>query len=169
MPFAALSHIAAANGQPDRAVRLGATATRLSGAYQTPLIPLVEPFLAQGLDAARRALDERTYAQAWAEGQAMSLENAIAEALAVDIAPVTAATTPDDHAKSTVFGNLTQTELQVLRQLVRGSTTKEIAADLVVATSTVDRHITHIYNKLGARNRAEATAMALKSGLVQTD
>ena len=99
----------------------------------------------------------------------MSLENAIAEALAVDIAPVTTAATPDDHAKSTVFGNLTQTELQVLRQLVRGSTTKEIAADLVVATSTVDRHITHIYNKLGARNRAEATAMALKSGLVQTD
>ena len=88
MPLAALSHIAAANGQPGRAVRLGATATRLSDAYQTPLIPLIEPFLAQGLDAARQALGELTYARAWAEGQAMSLEAAIAEAFAVDIAPV---------------------------------------------------------------------------------
>jgi predicted ATPase/DNA-binding NarL/FixJ family response regulator len=169
MPLAALSHIAAANGQPARAVRLGATATRLSEAYQTPLIPLVEPFLAQGLDAARHALGELRYAQAWTEGQSMSPESAIAEALAVDIAPVTAAATPADHAKSTLFANLTPTELQVLRQLVGGSTTKEIAAELVVAISTVDRHITHIYTKLGARNRAEATAMAFKTGLVHTD
>ena len=170
MPLAALSHIAAANGQPGRAVRLGATATRLSDAYQTPLIPLVEPFLAQALEAARRALGELTYAQAWAEGQGMSLETAIAEALVVDIAAVTGAATQDRQAKSTVSGNLTPTELQVLRQLVGGSTTREIAAELVVAISTVDRHITHIYTKLGARNRAEATAMALKTGLVvQTD
>jgi DNA-binding NarL/FixJ family response regulator len=169
MPLAALSHIAAANGQPGRAVRLGATATRLSDAYQTPLIPLIEPFLAQGLDAARHALDELTYGQAWAEGQAMPLEAAIAEALAVEIAPVTAASTPAGQAKATVFGNLTPTELKVLRRLVGGNTTKEIAAELVVAVSTVDRHITHIYAKLGARNRAEAAAIALKTGLVQTD
>ena len=152
-------------GEPGRAVRLGATATRLRDAYQTPLIPLIEPFLAQGLDAARHALDELTYAQAWAEGQAMSLETAIAEALAVDIAPVTVGATPDGQAKATLFGNLTPTELQVLRQLVGGNTTKEIAAELVVAISTVDRHITHIYAKLGARNRAEAAAIALKTGL----
>ena len=82
MPFAALSHLAATNGQPGRAVRLGAAATRLRDAYQTPLIPLIEPFLAQALDAARRALSELTYAQAWAEGQGMSLETAIADALA---------------------------------------------------------------------------------------
>src|SRR5439155_11551218 len=121
MPLAALSHIAAANGQPGRAVRLGATATRLSDAYQTPLIPLIEPFLAKGLEAARHALGELTYAQAWAEGQAMSLETAIAEALAVDIAPVTAGAMPDGQAKSTVIGKLTPSERQVLRQLIGGS------------------------------------------------
>jgi DNA-binding NarL/FixJ family response regulator len=37
----------------------------------------------------------------------------------------------------------------------------------VVAVSTVDRHITHIYNKLGVRNRAEATSVALMHKLVQ--
>ena len=112
-------------------------------------------------------MDELTYAQAWAEGQAMSLEAAVAEAFAVDIAPVTVALTPADQGKATLFGNLTPTELEVLRQLVGGSTTKEIAAELVVAISTVDRHITHIYAKLGVRNRAEAAAMALKTSLVQ--
>jgi DNA-binding NarL/FixJ family response regulator len=35
----------------------------------------------------------------------------------------------------------------------------------VIAVSTADRHITHIYNKIGVRNRAEATAYALKKGL----
>jgi DNA-binding NarL/FixJ family response regulator len=34
-----------------------------------------------------------------------------------------------------------------------------------VAVSTVDRHLTHIYQKLGVCNRAEATAVALKKGL----
>jgi DNA-binding NarL/FixJ family response regulator len=54
----------------------------------------------------------------------------------------------------------------VLRLLSGGRTTKEIAAELVVAVSTVDRHLTHIYGKLGVRNRAEATAISLKHGLV---
>jgi DNA-binding NarL/FixJ family response regulator len=49
----------------------------------------------------------------------------------------------------------------VLRLLVNGHTTKEIAAQLVVAVSAVDRHLTHIYSKLGVRNRAEATALSL--------
>lgn len=53
----------------------------------------------------------------------------------------------------------------MLRLLTSGRTTKEIAAELVIATSTADRHITHIYNKLGVRNRAEAVAQALKNGI----
>jgi DNA-binding NarL/FixJ family response regulator len=98
------------------------------------------------------------YAQAWSEGQSLPLEAAIAEALAVEVAPAIA---------EPGFGNLTRAEVQVLRFLVDGSTTKEIASQLVVAVSTVDRHITHIYSKLGVRNRAEATAVALKHNLVQ--
>ena len=166
MPLAALSHIAAANGQPGRGVRLGAAATLLGDSYQTPLIPLVEPLLAQGLDLARQALGEAAYAQAWAEGQAMSLETAMAEALAVEVAPVAPVVAAGGTSNFSTFGNLTTTELQVLRLLIGGKTTKEIAAELVVAVSTIERHLTHIYTKLAARNRAEATAIALKHGLL---
>jgi DNA-binding NarL/FixJ family response regulator len=96
----------------------------------------------------------------------MSLDAAIGEARAVEIAPVASVATTDSHSKYLVFGNLTATELQVLRLLVDGNTTRQIAAELVVAVSTIDRHLTHTYTKLGARNRAEATAIALKHGLV---
>jgi hypothetical protein len=56
----------------------------------------------------------------------------------------------------------------VLRLLARGRTRKEIAAELVIATSTADRHINHICDKLGVRNRVEAVvlgSMALAEGI----
>jgi DNA-binding NarL/FixJ family response regulator len=97
----------------------------------------------------------------------MTLDEAIAEALAVEVAPQAEApaTAPDSQGGAPAAG-LTATEAQILRLLAGGHTTKEIAGELVVAVSTVDRHITHIYQKLGVRNRAAATALALKRGMV---
>jgi len=76
----------------------------------------------------------------------MSLEQSLTAALVVEVAQIASA----------YPGDLSATEAQVLRLLARGRTTKEIAAELVVATSTTDRHITHSYDKLGVRDRAEA-------------
>jgi non-specific serine/threonine protein kinase len=167
MPLALISGIAAAQGQPVRAARLGGAAVALGEAHKMPLIPLIEAVLTEGMDAAKRALGDAAYAAALAEGRAMSLDEAVAEALAVDVAPPTAppARPPALQGRGSV-ADLTAAEARVLRLLAAGRTTKEIAAELSVAVSTVDRHITHIYQKLGARNRAEATAVALRHGLV---
>jgi predicted ATPase/DNA-binding CsgD family transcriptional regulator len=167
MSMALFSHLAAVDGQPVRAVRLGAVATALRESYHTPLIPMSEGLLAESLEMARLALDDQAYAAAWAEGRVMSLDEGVAEALAVEVDPAGAPPdgAPDPLQSSNVAG-LTATELQVLRLLAGGRTTKEIAAELVVAVSTVDRHLTHIYQKLGVRNRAEATALAHRHGLV---
>jgi predicted ATPase/DNA-binding NarL/FixJ family response regulator len=162
MPLASFSHLAAALGQPLRAVRLGAAVAALSEAYHTPLIPLFDALLKEALDAARGALDEDAYAASWADGWAMALEESIAEAFAVEAGPPAMPPAPTAHP----FAELTPAELQVLRLLSGGRTTKEIAAELVVSVSTVDRHLTHIYGKLGVRNRVEATALALKQGLI---
>jgi DNA-binding NarL/FixJ family response regulator len=54
----------------------------------------------------------------------------------------------------------------VLRRLAAGLKTREIGAELVIAVSTVDRHITHIYDKIGGRGRAAATTFALKHALL---
>jgi DNA-binding CsgD family transcriptional regulator len=60
---------------------------------------------------------------------------------------------------------LTQREVDVLRLIAAGSSTKEIAATLVISEPTVERHITNLYAKIGARSRADATAYTLRKGL----
>jgi DNA-binding CsgD family transcriptional regulator len=61
---------------------------------------------------------------------------------------------------------LTAREVEVLRLLAAGLTNKEIAAALVVSDRTVGNHIANLYAKIGARRRADATAYALRHGLV---
>ncbi|MBV9652488.1 MAG: hypothetical protein JO296_20460 [Pseudonocardiales bacterium] len=56
---------------------------------------------------------------------------------------------------------LTLREHEVLNQLACGASNKEIAGSLKLSVHTVERHIANIYAKIGARNRAEATAYAL--------
>ncbi len=161
MILAGLSRTAAALGQPLRAVRLGAAAAVLAESYRTPLIPLFEPVLREGLEVARRSLRQDAFARAWAEGRALPLDQAVAEALASQGTPGAA-----PGGRDGPFGSFTVMERRVLRLLASGRTTREIAGELVIAVSTVDRHITHIYGKLGVRNRAEATRLALEHGLV---
>jgi pimeloyl-ACP methyl ester carboxylesterase/DNA-binding CsgD family transcriptional regulator len=60
---------------------------------------------------------------------------------------------------------LTPREVQVLRHVAAGSTNKEIAAELAVAVSTVERHLVNLYTKIGARGRADAIAYALRHRL----
>lgn len=60
---------------------------------------------------------------------------------------------------------LTPREVEVLRLIAAGNSTKEIAKTLVISIPTVERHITHIYEKIGASSRAEATVYALHHNL----
>ena len=61
---------------------------------------------------------------------------------------------------------LSPRELQVLRLLATGKTNHAIAADLVIADKTVDRHVTNIFAKLGVSSRAAATAHAYEHHLL---
>ena len=60
---------------------------------------------------------------------------------------------------------LTRREAQVLSLPASGRTSKEVAGQLSLSVTTVQRHIANIYAKIGVRNRAEATAYALRRGL----
>jgi len=55
---------------------------------------------------------------------------------------------------------LTEREIDVLRLIAVGLSNKEIAAQLVIEISTVKTHITHVFQKLNARNRTHAIARA---------
>ncbi|MET0923236.1 MAG: helix-turn-helix transcriptional regulator [Xanthobacteraceae bacterium] len=54
----------------------------------------------------------------------------------------------------------------MLRLVAAGKTNPAIAADLVIAEKTVDRHVTNIFTKLGVSSRAAATAYAYQQRLL---
>lgn len=63
---------------------------------------------------------------------------------------------------------LTPREAEVLRLIAAGCSTLEIAAALVISDHTVERHVTNLYGKIGATNRADATAFAFRHGLADS-
>jgi pimeloyl-ACP methyl ester carboxylesterase len=61
---------------------------------------------------------------------------------------------------------LTPREIEVLRLIASGRSNREIADELVLSVRTVERHITNLYGKISARGKADATAFALRSGVL---
>lgn len=61
---------------------------------------------------------------------------------------------------------LTGREVDVLALIAAGSSTRAIAERLVLSPATVERHITNLYAKIGARGRADATAYAIRHRLI---
>jgi DNA-binding CsgD family transcriptional regulator/pimeloyl-ACP methyl ester carboxylesterase len=60
---------------------------------------------------------------------------------------------------------LSKREQEVLRLIARGLSNQQIADELVISVRTVERHINHIYAKLGVHNRAQAAAYAVQQGV----
>jgi two-component system response regulator DegU len=61
---------------------------------------------------------------------------------------------------------LSKRESQILQKVAYGATTKEVAHDLGISAHTVKTHLERIFEKLGANDRAQAVAIALRRGLV---
>jgi predicted ATPase/DNA-binding CsgD family transcriptional regulator len=158
-----LAEVAGERGEPERAVRLFAAAEALLEAAGTPLYVHAHDraLHERAKDALRYRLNETTFEAARAEGRAMTPEGAVAYALDE---PLGEEDTRPSAAKAPPDG-LTAREAEVIGHLARGKTNKQIAADLVLSVSTVERHVSNIYAKIGARGRAEATAYALSRGI----
>jgi DNA-binding NarL/FixJ family response regulator len=61
---------------------------------------------------------------------------------------------------------LTAREMMVLRLIASGLSNREIAASLAITERTVKFHVTAILNRLGADNRTQAVALAVRRGLL---
>ena len=62
--------------------------------------------------------------------------------------------------------DLTAREIEVLQQIAGGNRNRDIADRLFISEETVKVHIKHIMEKLGASDRTQAVAIALKRGII---
>jgi DNA-binding NarL/FixJ family response regulator len=62
---------------------------------------------------------------------------------------------------------LTTRETDVLRHIAEGNRNRDIAESLFISEETVKVHVKHIMEKLGASDRTEAVAIAVRRGIIQ--
>jgi predicted ATPase/DNA-binding CsgD family transcriptional regulator len=160
--------IAAEEGQLTWAAQLWGAADALRETIRVS-IPLIDRTdYERSIASARTRLGEKDFAAAWKAGRAMTPEQAITSKGNAIIAPLAdPATTPSSTypAASTYPAGLTAREVEVLRLVVRGLTSGEIALELKISEKTVAHHLTHIFNKTSSENRAAAAAFAIRHGL----
>ena len=69
------------------------------------------------------------------------------------------------HGGAAVFPDLTRREREILEHIARGLDNAQIAAHLDLSEKTVRNHITAVFDKIGAENRAQAIVQAREAGL----
>lgn len=70
--------------------------------------------------------------------------------------------------KASTPGGLTGREIEVLCEVARGLTLKQVGERLGISAKTAGNHLEHIYGKIGAASRAEATMFAMHHGLLDS-
>ncbi|HEV2258945.1 MAG TPA: LuxR C-terminal-related transcriptional regulator [Streptosporangiaceae bacterium] len=137
---------------PDAARLLAAadTARRLLR-YLAPGFTANRGAAAAAASQARDALGDDRFTQAWEEGQALTLDDAVAYA---------ARKGGGRKRPAAGWASLTPAELEVVRLAGEGLRNDAIARRLFIAPGTVKVHLTHIFAKLGITTRAELAARA---------
>ena len=72
----------------------------------------------------------------------------------------------DNKTQKTIFGNLHDREIEILRLLANGSSNRAIANTLCISESTVSTHLANIFKKINVTSRTEAVLYAIKIGLI---
>jgi non-specific serine/threonine protein kinase len=160
---ARLVHVAAARRRWTDAARLLGAVDAMGRNYGLSLGPDAAPEFERAAETVRRTLGEQAFAAARDAGCTLSVDAAVAEALAVTAmdsppAPPAVSDANPEHG-------LTRRELEVLRLLPPGSSDREIADLLFISEHTVAQHMGHILSKLEVRNRTAAGTWAVRRGL----
>jgi DNA-binding NarL/FixJ family response regulator len=103
--------------------------------------------------ACRQALGETEFDAAWAEGVALSTEEAVAYARRGR---------GERRRPTSGWESLTPTERDVVRHAAEGLGNKDIAERLFISPRTVQTHLTHVYSKLGLTSRIQLVQEAAR-------
>ena len=148
-----LGVLAAARERFADAARLlaAADATRQPLQYLAPGFTANRDAAARAVSQARHILGDDRFTQAWEEGQALTLDNAVAYA---------ARKGGGRKRPATGWASLTPAEREVVRLVAEGLRNDAIARRLFIAPGTVKVHLSHIFAKLSITTRAELAAQA---------
>jgi DNA-binding CsgD family transcriptional regulator/tetratricopeptide (TPR) repeat protein len=150
-----------------RRSRSAVAAQALRSAYRTARDLGAGPFLAEITDLAARArvelADHATVAGAGpgTPGTVRPLRSARAARQARPASP--------SGAQVPQLAELTAREVEVLTELAKGLTNREIAERLFISEKTVSVHVSHILTKIGARTRVQASAILYRVRALPSD
>jgi predicted ATPase/DNA-binding SARP family transcriptional activator/DNA-binding CsgD family transcriptional regulator len=151
--------LAGARAQGVRAARLWGAAEVLRTNIGAPPTPETRPYYEPSMATARALLGESAWKAAFAEGSAMSAQEAAEYALYEEVAP--APERPPAGGKTDdplTTDPLTAREGEVAAMVAQGMPNRQIAQELFLSEHTVKRHISKILRKLGLASRAEVAA-----------
>jgi DNA-binding NarL/FixJ family response regulator len=74
-----------------------------------------------------------------------------------------------EGTKEPIFAPLSPREIEILEQISRGNSNKQIARILAISDQTVKNHITSILKKLAVNDRTEAVVYSLRQGWIKMD
>jgi non-specific serine/threonine protein kinase len=156
-----LAGVAAMGGRPEQAARLfgAGMADREHGGL--PLSPVKRAEAERDLAVVQRALDPAAFAAAWQSGQALTLEQAIEDALIIDLSQISVIPRSASRVASSA-SPLTRREEEVVHLIVRGRSNRQIADELIISERTADSHVSHILTKLGFTSRAQIAVWAVE-------
>ena len=154
-----LAGVAGERARPDRAARLWGAAEALREAIGMHLTPFDRSHYRyeERLAAARSLTEVDAWERAWAEGRAMSPEEAIEYALAEEGAFHILEQPAAGHAEA-----LTPREREVAEEVAKGLTNRQVATELGISERTVHAHVRRILRKLGLGSRVQITAWVIE-------
>lgn len=159
-----LAQEAYAAGDFRQATRLFAAATRRL-TINRQLAPAERIVYERNLSDLRVQLDATTFSAAWAEGEVMTPQQALASSDAHHHEDMSSPSSGQPRTPR-YPDRLTAREVDVLRLVAQGWTDAQIAEELVISTRTVNAHLTSIYRKIRVTSRHAATRYALTQHLL---
>jgi predicted ATPase/class 3 adenylate cyclase/DNA-binding CsgD family transcriptional regulator len=148
-----LGELAGIAGNAQHAVRLLGAASAIRQSLALPLFKVYDDQYHALVTSLQNAMADNDFDAAWAEGAALSTDEAIAYAQRGR---------GERKRPSSGWDSLTPTELDVVRLVAEGIPNKDIATRLFVSPRTVQSHLRHVYNKLGLTSRVQLAQEAAR-------